>query len=134
MGSSTVKLLLDTHIWLWYALGDPKLSDNLRSIIAADTTELWLSPISIWEVLLLAEKGRISLQPEANTWIDKSLKSLGICEAPLNHPIAILSRQVDLPHQDPADRFIVATAIYYELTLATVDNNLTSAAWLATIS
>lgn len=78
MGSSTVKLLLDTHILLWYALGDPKLSDNLRSIIAADTTKLWLSPISIWEVLLLAEKGRISLQSNANTWIDKSLKLLSI--------------------------------------------------------
>ena len=134
MGSFTVKLLLDTHIWLWYALGDPKLSDNLRSIIAADTTELWLSPISIWEVLLLAEKGRISLQSNANTWIDKSLKLLSICEAPLNYQIAILSRQVDLPHQDPADRFIVATAIYYKLQLATVDTNLTSTAWLETIS
>ncbi len=73
-----MKLLLDTHILLWYALGDPKLSDNLRSIIAADTTKLWLSPISIWEVLLLAEKGRISLQSNANTWIDKSLKLLSI--------------------------------------------------------
>ena len=70
MGSSTVKLLLDTHIWLWYALGDPKLSDNLRSIIATDTTELWLSPISVWEVMLLAEKGRISLKSDTNTWID----------------------------------------------------------------
>jgi PIN domain nuclease of toxin-antitoxin system len=134
MGSFTVKLLLDTHIWLWYALGDPKLSDNLRVIIAVDTTELWLSPISVWEVLLLAEKGRISFQSDTNTWIDKSLNLLGICEAPINHQIALLSRQVDLPHQDPADRFIVATAVYYELTLATVDTNLISAAWLATIS
>ena len=134
MGSSTVKLLLDTHIWLWYALGDPKLSDNLRSIIATDTTELWLSPISVWEVMLLAEKGRISLKSDTNTWIDRSLKSLGICEAPLNYQIALLSRQVDLPHQDPADRFIAATAVYYELKLATVDSNLISAAWLATIS
>ena len=65
-----MKLLLDTHIWLWYALGDPKLSDNLRSIIATDTTELWLSPISVWEVMLLAEKGRISLKSDTNTWID----------------------------------------------------------------
>jgi PIN domain nuclease of toxin-antitoxin system len=77
-----VKLLLDTHIWLWYALGDPKLSDNLRSIIAADTTELWLSPISVWEVLMLAEKGRISLDSDANIWIDRSLKSLAIFRPP----------------------------------------------------
>lgn len=43
----------------------------------------------------------------------------------MNHPIAILSRQIALPHLDPADRFIVVTAIYYGLKLATVDANLT---------
>jgi PIN domain nuclease of toxin-antitoxin system len=134
MGSASVKLLLDTHIWLWYALGDPQLSDNLRSTIASDTTELWLSPISIWEVLLLAEKGRISLQYDTTTWIDQSVKSLAICEALLNRQIAVLSRQIDLPHQDPADRFIAATAVHYQLQLATVDTHLTSAAWLPTLS
>ena len=129
-----MKLLLDTHIWLWYALGDPQLSKNLQSTIASDTTELWLSPISIWEVLLLAEKGRISLQLDTATWIDQSLKSLAICEASLNRHIAVLSRQIDLPHQDPADRFIAATAVHYQLQLATVDSHLLNAAWLLTIS
>lgn len=129
-----MKLLLDTHIWLWYALGNPDLSDNLRSTIASDTTELWLSPISIWEVLLLAEKGRISLQSNTTAWIDQSLESLAICEAPLNRHVALLSRQIDLPHQDPADRFIAATAVHYQLQLATVDTHLKDAAWLPTLS
>ncbi len=129
-----MKLLLDTHIWLWYALGNPQLLDNLRSIIASDATELWLSPISVWEVMLLAEKGQISLQSSPTDWINQSLELLSIRETPLNHQIAILSRQIDLPHQDPADRFIVATAVYYELQLATVDVNLTSATWLKSVS
>lgn len=129
-----MKLLLDTHIWLWYALGNPQLSENLRSKIASDTTELWLSPISIWEVLLLAEKGRIFLQLDVVTWIDQSLKSLAINEAPLNRQIAVLSRQIDLPHQDPADRFIAATAVHYQLQLATVDARLIEADWLQTLS
>lgn len=129
-----MKLLLDTHIWLWYALGDPQLSENLRSTIASDTTELWLSPISIWYALLLAEKGRISLQSEATDWIDQSINSLAIREAPLNRHIAVLSRQIKLPHQDPADRFIAATAVHYQLQLATADTNLTRAVWLLTIS
>lgn len=129
-----MKLLLDTHIWIWYALGDSQLSSNLRSLIAADTTELWLSPISIWEVLLLVEKGRISLQVDAATWIDQSLKALACREAALNHQIAILSRQVNLPHQDPADRFIAATALHYQLQLATVDARLTEVDWLPTLS
>jgi PIN domain nuclease of toxin-antitoxin system len=63
---------------------------DITSIIAADTTELWLSPISVWEVLLLAEKGRISLQSDPNIWIDRSLKLLAICEAPLNHQVVLL--------------------------------------------
>ena len=129
-----MKLLLDTHIWLWYALGNPQLSSNLQSIIGSDTTELWLSPISVWEVLLLVERGRISLQSDAASWIDESLKSLAIQEAPLNRHIAVLSRQIDLPHQDPADRFIAATALHYQLQLATVDTNLTNAVWLPTLS
>lgn len=51
----------------------------------------------------------------------------------MNHPIAILSPQIALPHQDRADRFIVATAIYYGLKLATVDANLTGNPALETL-
>jgi PIN domain nuclease of toxin-antitoxin system len=129
-----VKLLLDTHIWLWYALGNPQLSVNLRTIIAASTTELWLSPISLWEVLLLAEKGRISLNADPADWIDQSIKAMTLQEAPLNHQVAILSRQIELSHQDPADRFLAATALHYQLQLATVDARLTEATWLPTVS
>ena len=129
-----MKLLLDTHIWLWYLLGDQRLSTQLQTAIVDETTELWLSPISIWETLVLAEKGRISLQPNAVTWIDEALKTLEIGEAPLIRQIAILSRQIKLPHQDPADRFIAATAVHYNFILATVDSNLTGASWLQTLS
>jgi PIN domain nuclease of toxin-antitoxin system len=129
-----VKLLLDTHIWLWYLLGDERLSSQLQTIVSAETTEIWLSPISIWETLLLVEKGRLSLQPNAIAWIDLALARLIIREALLNRQIAILSRQIDLPHQDPADRFIAATAVYYQLILATVDTNLTGTNWLQTLS
>jgi PIN domain nuclease of toxin-antitoxin system len=129
-----VKLLLDTHIWLWYLLGDERLSTNLQTVIAEETNELWLSPISIWETLILAEKGRISLQPNAVAWIDLALQTLEILEAPLVHQIAILSRHIELPQQDPADRFIAATAVHYNLKLATVDSNLTGVSWLQTLS
>ncbi len=103
-------------------------------MIADLNTELWLSPISIWETLILAEKGRISLQPDPVIWINLALKTLETREAQMNHNIAILSRQITLPHQDPADRFIVATAIYYNLKLATVDTNLTNNSALQTLS
>jgi PIN domain nuclease of toxin-antitoxin system len=129
-----MKLLLDTHIWLWYLLGDSRLSQRLQTAIADLNTELWLSPISIWETLILAEKGRISLQPDPITWVNLALKTLETREAQMNHSIAILSRQIALPHQDPADRFIVATAIYYGLKLATVDANIVGNSALQTLS
>ena len=55
-----MRLLLDTHIWLWYLLADDRLSGELKSLIANPTNELWLSPISIWETVILAEKRRVS--------------------------------------------------------------------------
>lgn len=129
-----MKLLLDTHIWLWYLLGDQRLSLQLQNTIVDPNTELWLSPISIWETLILAEKGRLSLQPNPITWVNLALKTLETREAQMNHNIAILSRQITLPHQDPADRFIVATAIYYGLILATVDVNITGNSAVQTLS
>ncbi len=129
-----MKLLLDTHIWLWYALGDAQLSDNLKVLIPQADTELWVSPISMWEVMILAEKGKITLSDEPAEWIQQSLDTLQVLEAPLTGEIAILSRQINLPHKDPADRFIAATALHCDLPLATVDTHLTAADWLPTIS
>ena len=129
-----MKLLLDTHVWIWYLSGNERLSETLQTAINDDNNELWLSPISIWETLLLAEKGRIILKPTPEEWIQDSLEELKTKEAPLSNEIAILSRQLKLEHQDPADRFIAATAIHLGLILATVDNHLTKTSWLKTLS
>ena len=133
MGEHELKVLLDTHIWLWYLLGDEKLSANLRKIIVSEKNELWLSPISVWETLVLAEKGRLELNSEAIAWVKRYLKVLDVKEARLTYEIAILSRQLDFSHQDPADRFIAASAIHYDLILATVDSRLVGLDWLKTI-
>jgi PIN domain nuclease of toxin-antitoxin system len=130
VGSASVKLLLDTHIWLWYLLGDDRLSSQLHVAIADSTNELWLSPISVWETVILTEKRRIFLEPDVNEWIRLASKTLETREALLNNDIVVLSREIKLPHQDPADRFIAATAIFYELTLATVDSNFVGFSWL----
>lgn len=129
-----MKLLLDTHIWLWYLQGNERLSDNLQQIMASSDTELWLSPVSVWETLVLAEKGRIKLNSEPLVWVKRYLRSLDFKEARLTYEIAIRSRQLELSHQDPADRFIAATAIELELTLATLDRRLLGLNWLSTIS
>ena len=53
-----MRLLLDTHIWLWYLQGNDRLSNNLQQIINSSDTELWFSPISVWKAIVLAERGR----------------------------------------------------------------------------
>lgn len=129
-----MKLLLDTHIWVWYLLDDSRLSTTLAKAIADEKNELWLSPISLWETYLLAEKGRLILEPSPEQWIADSLQKLDTKEAPLSNEIAILSRQLNLSHQDPADRFIAATAVHYGLILATVDKHLSETTYLKTLS
>ncbi len=119
-----MKLLLDTHIWLWSALEPERLSQEICEELENSQNELWISPISIWESLVLAEKGRITLQPDPETWVRTALRKAPIKEAPINTEVAFLSRKIFLPHQDPSDRFIAATASVFGLTLVTEDRKL----------
>lgn len=118
------KYLLDTHILLWSLLDPSCLSDDVAEELDNPDHELWLSPITTWEIIILSEKGRIQLDAPAVTWVKNVLSTLPFQEATLNHEVAMQSRDVRLPHQDPADRFIAASAIVYGLTLVTADRNL----------
>lgn len=122
-----MKFLLDTHIWLWSLLEPEKLSDNTRGVLKDDQNTLFLSPMTVWETLILAEKNRISLNKAPEDWVQEALQRSPVQEAPLTHSIAIKSRLILLPHEDPADRFIAATAWEYELTLITKDDHLRKA-------
>jgi PIN domain nuclease of toxin-antitoxin system len=88
------------------------------------SNELWLSPVSTWEIILLAEKGRVVLDADPAIWLRGVFARIPFKEAMMNHEIAIRSRILDLPHQDPADRFLAATSIVYELTLVTAERRL----------
>ena len=118
------KYLLDTHILLWSLLDPSALSQKVVVELENDANQLWLSPISTWEVLMLSEKGRIQLDASPIDWMKNVLSTLPFHEAGLNHEVAMHSRKIRLPHQDPADRFIAASAAVYGLTLITADKNL----------
>ncbi len=124
MGSPEVKLLLDTHIWLWSVLSRERLSKNVAAVLEDSANQLWLSPISIWEALMLGERRRVTLLPDPVAWVRQALERFPLHEAPLNHEVALESRSVDLTHDDPADRFLAATARVYDLTLVTADRRL----------
>jgi len=118
-----MKYLLDTHIWLWSLLEPEKLDEKIVAVLSSNN-EKYISPITVWETLILAEKGKIELLPTPLEWISEALKSSPVQEAALTHAVAIKSRQIMLPHQDPADRFIAATASEYDLILITEDEKL----------
>lgn len=119
-----MKLLLDTHIWLWALLEPERLTPAVRTALESADNELWLSPISVWEALVLAERGRLSPSTPVTEWIERMVRAIPRREAPLTHDIAVASRQLTLPHQDPADRFLAATALVLGLTLVTADERL----------
>lgn len=128
-----MKLLLDTHIWLWSFLEPERLGERVAQELEREGNELWLSPISLWETLILAEKGRIELEPSPESWIRDALATVSFHEAPLNREVAIQSRSLQVPNRDPADRFLAATAHVYELTLVTDDADLLTVEGLSTL-
>jgi len=119
-----VRLLLDTHVWLWSLIDPDRLGRRARSAAARASNELWLSPISVWELLVLAERGRVRLDDEPGRWTREALERSPVREAALTNEVAIQSREIAASHADPADRFILATALVYELTLVTADEAL----------
>jgi len=127
-----LRLLLDTHIWLW-SLQDPKrLGKRVQQELRNPTNEIWLSPISTWEALTLNAKGRIRLHGDLAEWVARATARLR--EAPLTHEIALAARELKLQRQDPADRFLAATAHILDLTLVTADRNLLGLGEIATLA
>jgi PIN domain nuclease of toxin-antitoxin system len=119
-----VRLLLDTHIWIWnYTAPEKLISEVARELTSLDN-ERYLSPVSIWEVAILLEKRRVNLNQDFGEWCKKSIQDLSLFEAPLNWEVAHELRFTLLGHRDPADRFLVATAKAYDLTLVTADEQL----------
>ena len=121
-----MKLLLDTHVLLWSLLEPDRLKEDVAFELNIPSNEIWLSPITTWEIMILVEKGRVILNQAPKTWIRRIFEKIPFKQARINHEVAIQSRLMDLSHQDPADRFLAATAMVYDLTLVTADSRLLS--------
>jgi PIN domain nuclease of toxin-antitoxin system len=119
-----MKLLLDTHIWLWSLLDPKQLARKVTAEMRSPENELWLSPISAWEVMLLAERSRIEIDGAPAEWVERALRIAPMREAPLTYEVAVRSTQLKVASRDPADRFIAASAAVHGLTLVTADERL----------
>jgi PIN domain nuclease of toxin-antitoxin system len=121
-----MKLLLDTHILLWSLLEPKRLSRRVTKALLNAGNELWISPVSTWEILLLGAKGRLEVKGDGDVhrWIEEIVSRTSFREAPLTHEVVMSMHKIDLPHRDPVDRFLAATAASFGLTLVTADENL----------
>ncbi len=120
-----MRLLLDTHVWIWRLVEPERLSPAAAGALAAPGHQLHLSPISVWETLVLARRGRLALEGDPAAWVREALRRSAVAMAALTHEVAIRSEAlVGFALSDPADRFLVATAIVESLVLVTADRNL----------
>jgi PIN domain nuclease of toxin-antitoxin system len=117
-------LLLDTHIWLWSYREPHKLTSEVHQAIADGQNTRYLSPISVWEAVILLEKKRIAINDDFGQWFQETCTELDLREAPFDWRVVHETRFLMLGYKDPADRLLAATAKAYNLTLVTADRNL----------
>ena len=124
----TDRLLLDTHIALWLDSGDDRLRASTRALIDGcwqNGGAILLSAITVWEIALLVDTGRIDLDVPVAAWIERFLDCPGIEAVPLGHQAACRSYQLHhFEHRDPADRLLIATAIELACPLVTYDDRI----------
>lgn len=120
-------VLLDTHVWVWLLNGDRKLNQKSLKAIEQSLSEeaVLLSAISPWEVAMLVNKGRLTLDRDVGEWVNAAVSIPGIRVEPITPEIAVASTRLpgDI-HPDPADRLIAATARHLGALLITDDQLL----------
>jgi PIN domain nuclease of toxin-antitoxin system len=116
-----MKLLLDTHIWIWSVARPELIVGKARKALENAENPRWLSPISVWEAQILMERGRVTFSRDASSILREALRVSRVLEASLTHEIVLESRRLWRFHEDPADRFLVATARVLDFTLVTAD-------------
>ncbi len=115
-----MRLLLDTHIFLWLTLDDPRLGREARQTILA-ASQVFLSPVSIFEIAVKFRLGKIRIDPEDAI---QERDACGFTEWPLTSRHAAQTARLPLLHRDPFDRLLVAQAICEPMRLLTADAKL----------
>jgi PIN domain nuclease of toxin-antitoxin system len=117
-----MRLLLDTHVFLWYITADPKLPKSFRVATQDASNVVFLSSISVWEAVIKHGLGKLTLPALPATYLPQQRTAHGISALPVDE--GAMAHLADLPsiHRDPFDRLLIAQAMQHELTMMTVDH------------
>jgi PIN domain nuclease of toxin-antitoxin system len=119
-----MRLLLDTHAFLWWIFDDPKLSSPARDAISHPATEVLFSVVSAWEIAIKARAGRLDLPADAARFIAGQLRANGFASLPVELEHALAVHGLPDIHKDPFDRLLAAQAQAEGLMLVTCDPHL----------
>lgn len=116
-----MRLLLDTHIFLWYVSADARLPQRFADAIREPTNEVFLSAASVWEAVIKFALGKLPLPSPPADYLPRQRAAHQIASLPVDEPA--LPHLAALPplHRDPFDRMLVAQALEHGLTILTVD-------------
>lgn len=121
-----MRLLFDTHVFLWYITADPKLPASFRAAGQDPANEVYLSVASVWEAVIKYHLGKLPLPAPPADYLPRQRDAHGIASLPIDE--GAMSHLASLPpiHRDPFDRLLVAQALQHGLMLATVDPDVSS--------
>jgi len=121
-----VKLLLDTHTFLWWITDSDRLSRKARSLISSGTNEIFFSAVSAWEIAVKAELGRVTLPSDPETFVPQQITQNAFQVLPLQLRHALRVFSLPSVHRDPFDRMLVAQAEAERMPLLTGDSHFHS--------
>lgn len=121
-----MKLLLDTHVFLWYIIADPRLPTAFRDAIRNPANEVFLSVAPIWEAVIKYAIGKLPVPAPPADYLPQQCHRHGIASLPIDEAAFSHLAKLPLIHRDPFDRMLLAQAIQHGLTFVTADDVLKS--------
>lgn len=116
-----MRILLDTHVFLWFISGDTRLSTDVRDAIRDPDNEAYLSSVSIWETIVKYQLGKLLLPEPPETYLPKQRDLHQIASLALDESSVIQLAKLPPLHRDPFDRMLICQTLQNGLTIATVD-------------
>lgn len=116
-----MKIILDTHIFLWFISGDNRLKIDIRDAISDSENEVYLSIISIWESIVKYKLGKLPLPESPEIYLPKQREYHQIINLNLDESSVIKLAKIPYLHRDPFDRMLICQALQNHLTIATAD-------------